>query len=160
MDTDEEAYLKFQEQYEAAVKDIMKGRSEKIKERYRNNTEYNRKVIERLDRQADWFPGKTWFLQRKPKETKLNFDHTTGLCKDCHAPQVNYGTLLRYARSACQCKTQNCPNWLCMCEEEEECVCPTTCQCDICLSCQVMLCDEKELYGSIIQAFNPMSYLV
>ena len=46
MVTDEEAYSKFQEEYEAAVKIITKERNEKVKERCRNDTEYNRKVIE------------------------------------------------------------------------------------------------------------------
>ena len=154
IDTDEEAYSKFKDNYEASVKAIMRERSDKIKLKYSNDTPYNRKVIERLERQADWFPGKSWFLGKKPKETKTNYDHTTGLCKDCHAPQVNYRTLLQKARDVCHCGTQNCPTWVCTCDEDEECSCPNVCQCDSCLSCQVISCDNILECGSIIQSFS------
>ena len=135
--TDDEAYDQFIEHYKDKVNAAMKERSERIRQKYRNETEYNSKVIQRLDNQENWFPGKTWFLNKKPVETKLNNDHTTGLCKDCHSIQLNYSTLLHKANQMCQCKTTRCPNWICLCRADEECLCLPVCNCDDCCSCQV-----------------------
>ena len=105
----------------------MVAKSEKIKAKHRRNTEYNKKVNQRLESMEGRFPSKSWFLQKKPAQTKVNYDHTTGLCKDCHMSQVNYETVLKYAQSLCLCKTNDCPNWTCLCGEEDDCSCNPTC---------------------------------
>ena len=135
--TNDEAYEKFQEHYTEQVLVAMKERSDTLRKKYKANTEYNRQVLDRLDKQENWFPGKLWFLGKKPAETKLNQEHTTGLCKDCHSTQVNYTSLLRYHKQRCHCRTVRCPNWICLCEDEVDCSCNPVCCCDDCMSCQV-----------------------
>ena len=92
---------------------------------------------QRLIGQEDWFPGKKWFLTKKPNETKINVDHTTGLCKDCHSIKINYATVLDKAKQLCSCRSMQCPNWVCLCDEDE-CICPQECACDDCQTCQVI----------------------
>ena len=135
--TDEEAYDTFEEHYKEQVHAAMKERSDNLRQKYRKDTEYNCMVHERLAGQETCFPSKAWFLSKKPPETKLNSDHTTGLCKDCHSTQVNYATLLRHLKYSCKCRTEKCPNWICLCEGDEECSCNPVCGFEDCLLCQV-----------------------
>ena len=83
------------------------------------------------------FPSNSWFQSKKPTQTKKNYDHTTGLCKDCHMNHQNYDTLVKEARTKCKCKTNMCQNWTCLCGEEETCECDPICSCDDCETCQV-----------------------
>ena len=136
--TDDEAYEQFSEHYR-----VMKARCDKIKEKYRANTEYNQKMKERLTKQESWFPGKLWFLKQKPIETEMNMDHTTGLCKDCHSNQLNYSTVLNKAKQLCSCRSTSCPNWVCLCDGED-CTCLHDCACDDCKTCKVMIILNKE----------------
>ena len=99
INTDEEAYQSFRDEYENKVREEMKKRCELIREKHSSNTKYNTMVKDKLHKQEDRFPGKTWFLAKKPKGTKHNFEHTTGLCKDCHMFRVNYDTVLKTTRS-------------------------------------------------------------
>ena len=134
--TDDKAYDQFCEHYRDKVRTVMTEKAEKIKPKYRSDTVYNRKVLESLDQSKERFPGKTWFLQRKPKETRINIKHTTGLC---HSSQLNYATLLCTSKQLCHCRTDRCGNWLCICEEEESCTCSRICSCSDCQNCQVGL---------------------
>ena len=135
--TNDEAYDQFKAKYSSQVKSSMKRKCDAVRAKHLNATKYNQSVNERLDRMEERFPSIDWFLKRKPAETKTNNDHTTGLCKDCHSAQVNYNTLMRFAKSNCQCKTSNCPNWNCFCIEEGDCTCNPACSCDDCTACQV-----------------------
>merc|ERR1711954_133932 len=101
---------------------LMQEKCKTLREKYKNNTLYNQKVKARLMKMENNFPGKTWFLSIKPLQTKVNYEHTTGLCKDCHSSQVNHDTLLKQARVICQCGSDQCENWICLCEEED-CTC-------------------------------------
>ena len=96
------------------------------------------KILEALNRKERAFPSKSWFLLRKPPQTKINNQHSTGLCKDCYSNEVNYDALLKHCKKFCFCKTERCPNWVCVClDEEEECNCRMICECEDCLRCQV-----------------------
>ena len=138
--TNDEAYVHFQDKYTSKVKSVMKRKVNAAREKHRNETVYNQKVKARLTHLEDKFPSKQWFINRKPKETKLNNDHTTGLCKDCYSTRINYESLIKHARSKCQCKTKSCPNWSCLCDGEEDCECDPVCSCDDCVMCQVKRC--------------------
>ena len=91
------------------------------------------------------FPSIDWFLDRKPEEVKPLHDHTTALCKTCEAALINYTTLVKQVKSQCQCSTNMCPEWLCMCpsrpddmeEEGEILTCSCKCSCDDCTNCKV-----------------------
>ena len=135
--TNDEAYKMFEENYREKVRSAMKGKYDKIRSKYISNNENSKNINERLDRIQERFPGKTWFLRNKPEHTKMNYNHTTGLCKDCYSPKVNYDTVVKHARSQCVCKTAACPNWFCICSEDEDCSCDGVCSCDDCLTCQV-----------------------
>ena len=137
INTDDEAYQTFRDEYEDSVKDAMKQKCEQFRNKHSNDTQYNNLIKEKLKKQESWFPGKTWFLSKKPEGTKANYEHTTGLCKDCHMYRSNYDTLLKHSRSLCHCGSKSCPYWICLCDNSEECVCNHTCQCDDCLLCQV-----------------------
>ena len=134
--TTDEAYQRFQEDYSAKVKQAMKKKCDNLRSKHTKETEYNEKVNKRLDRMENMFPSNNWFSRKMPGQTKMNTDHTTGLCKDCCTAQVNYATISKYAKSKCQCKSVHCPNWTCLCSEEV-CSCDPVCQCDDCVSCQV-----------------------
>ena len=136
--TTDEAYNKFEEYYTIRVKEAMKRKCDQIRAKHTSKSSYNAKVNERLNRMENMFPSKSWFVSRKPCQTTMNQDHTTGLCKDCYSAQVNYDTLLKYVRRNCYCKTEDCPNWICLCSEDV-CQCDTVCRCDDCESCQVRI---------------------
>ena len=135
--TDKEACNVFKEDCTAEMKAVMKDKCDSMRKKYTADTDYNRKVNDRLNRMEEYFPEKTWFLGKKPPQTKVNYEHTTGLCMDCHASQINHETLLWHARAMCQCGTDNCENWICICEDSESCSCEPVCHCDSCKSCQV-----------------------
>ena len=105
--TDDEAYNLFLEDNMEKVKAIMKNKCNRVREKHTSDSDYARRVNQRLDRIENSFPSKTWFLTKKPRQTKVNYEHTTGLCKDCHMSQVNHDTLLRYARMYCHCGTDS-----------------------------------------------------
>ena len=135
--TDDEAYCEFQKNYGEKIKTVMAGKCETIGDKHKTDTTYNKKVRKNLEKMREKFPSRNWFMQKKPPQTKINNDHTTGLCKDCHSAQVNYTTIFNYAKTNCVCKTANCPNWTCLCNGEEECTCFHNCGCDDCTQCQV-----------------------
>ena len=138
--TDGEAYEQFKDKYQEKVRGVMGNHCEKMRDKYRNKTESvtKEKILETLSRKEMVFPSKSWFLLRKPPQTKVNYDHTTGLCKDCHSNHLNYESLHKFCKKFCHCKTHQCPNWICVCpEEEEDCKCKHECECDDCMSCQV-----------------------
>ena len=56
--TNDEAYEKFQEKYSEKVKHAMTLKCDKVRGKHRNDTPYNKKVIERLDNMQDRFPSK------------------------------------------------------------------------------------------------------
>ena len=149
--TDDEAYNLFLEDNMEKVKAIMKNKCNRVREKHTSDSDYARRVNQRLDRMENSFPSKTWFLTKKPRQTKVNYEHTTGLCKDCHMSQVNHDTLLRYARMYCHCGTDMCSNWVCLCDSPDECSCDPVCCCDDCVSCQVniSLCYYFYFYNSI-----------
>ena len=140
--SDDEAYAQFKENDKEIVTEIMKKHCDKIRAKYqgkRDSTE-KKKILESLDRKEKKFPGRTWFLQRKPPQTKQLDDFATALCKECNEAQLNYETIIKYCKKFCQCKTAICPNYICgNCDEEEneDCECQGPCQCDDCQSCQV-----------------------
>ena len=138
--TDDEAYAEFKDKYEEKVKAAMKTQCDSVKEKYKFKPESVSKdrVMKILQRKQELFPSKKWFVQRKPPQTKINNDHSTGLCKDCHANHLNYERLHKFCKKFCHCKTDKCPNWVCFCEEDpEDCHCSHECDCDDCISCQV-----------------------
>ena len=135
--TNDEAYQVFEDSYSGKVRNIMKSKCDAMRAKHSKETTYNKTVNKRLDVLEEKFPSKQWFINRKPKETRVNNDHTTGLCKDCYSAKCNYETLLKQSKSTCQCKTQNCPNWNCLCNDEEDCQCDPVCSCDDCTMCQV-----------------------
>ena len=135
--TDDEAYMAFSEDSGTAVRTIMKTKCDSLRNKHKSNTEYTRQVMARLDRMESSFPSKTWFLSKKPSQTKVNYERTTGLCKDCHTAQTNHETLLKEARKLCNCGLHTCKNWVCLCDDPDDCSCDTSCQCDDCSSCQV-----------------------
>ena len=140
--TNDEAYAQFKENYEAKVKDVMQKHCQEIRSKYVQKPDscYKDKIFKTLERKENIFPGKTWFLAQKPPHTKMNFDHTTGLCKDCHVADLNYDNLLKFLKKTCQCKTDRCPNYVCTCEDtEDECKCSQECECHDCSSCQVSI---------------------
>ena len=143
--TNDEAYEQFKDNYKEKVHDVMKEHCEKIKLKYEkvpdNTTKL--KILESLSRKEYLFPGKTWFLQQKPPQTKANKDHSTGLCKDCQEGHLNYETLLKFVKKTCDCRTDRCPNYVCICQvpddtqAPDDCYCSRECECQECLSCQV-----------------------
>ena len=128
----------FKEDCTKKIKSIMKEKCDTLRQKYQTDTVYNKCAHERLDRIENSFPGKTWFLSKKPPQTKVNHEHSTGLCKDCHAAQVNHDTLLKQARMMCECGTDKCENWFCYCEDQE-CSCDLICRCDRCIACEVII---------------------
>ena len=138
--TDDEAYAEFKDKYQEKVREAMKKQCEGIREKYRGKCEGVSKdrIMRTLENKQKMFPSKQWFVQRKPPQTKINNAHTTGLCKDCHSNHLNYERLLKFCKKSCHCKTDKCPNWLCVCgEEPDDCKCNHGCGCDDCMSCKV-----------------------
>ena len=141
--SDDHAYEQFKENERENVREIMKNHCASLREKYsaKEDSETKQKIMKRIEKREEAFPGKTWFLARKPPQTKMLNDFATALCKDCNEALLNYETLSKYCKKYCKCKTQNCPNWICDCEDEEEdCDCDPKkipCQCDVCESCQV-----------------------
>ena len=137
--TNDEAYEVFKDKYEEKIHNVMKEHCEKIRSKYEMIPESlnKEKILASLDRKENIFPSKTWFLQQKPLKTKINNDHSTGLCKDCQEGQLNYESLLKFAKKACTCRTDRCPNYVCICEDLDVCNCSEECKCQDCLSCQV-----------------------
>ena len=158
--TTDEAYQKFQEDYSSRVKVAMKKKCDEVRSKHTAGGKYSDAVNDRLDRMESMFPSKSWFISKKPCQTAMNQDHSTGLCKDCYSAKVNYDTLIKYEKSNCHCKTSDCPNWLCLCEAEE-CSCESLCRCDDCNSCQVILtkktiyCKKENEKCVIYKSFNP-----
>ena len=140
MVTDDEAYAQFKDNDEERVKQAMQKSCEALRRKYQNrpDSETKRKTFETLARKENKFPGKTWFLARKPPQTKILDDHTTALCKDCNSAQMNYETIYKMRKKFCQCRTNSCPNWICACEEDN-CECTHPCACDDCSGCQVII---------------------
>ena len=140
--TDDEAYDMFKEKFEEKVKQVMKQHSDKVRSKYEDKQQgtWKTTIMNILQRKENLFPSKTWFIRNKPPQTKANHDHTTGVCKDCYSSQLNYETLLRYAQSQCNCKTDICPNWVCTCnleEDDDTCSCDPVCYYVDCMSCKV-----------------------
>ena len=77
--TNDEAYKHFKENYKEKVHEVMKEHCNKIKMKYEKipDSENKRKILDSLARKVNLFPGKTWFLQQKPPQTKINQDHST-----------------------------------------------------------------------------------
>ena len=146
--TNDDAYQQFKEKYSHKVEAAMKRKCESLRAKHLAKTSYNTAVNARIDKMEGLFPSKGWFITKKPPETKVNNDHTTGLCKDCYSAQENFNTLQKYAKSNCHCKTTLCPNWNCFCGEEGDCQCDPVCSCDDCASCQVC----KVLFNKTNQA--------
>ena len=144
--TNDEAYAQFKEKYTEKVSDAMKKYCGELRLKYEQKPESQKKskIIAALKRKEAMFPGKTWFLQQKPPQTKMNFDHTTGLCKDCYAADLNYDNLLKFLKKTCHCKTDRCPNFVCTCDDEEDCTCSRECECQDCSTCQVRYFKETD----------------
>ena len=139
---DDEAYAQFRDNDREVIREIMKKYCDKIREKYvgKGDTASRRKILESLDKKEKKFPGKTWFLQRKPPQTKQLDDFATALCKECNQSQLNYEAIFKYCKKFCLCQTSSCPNFVCgNCDEEDDsdCECEAPCQCDDCQSCQV-----------------------
>ena len=139
--TNDEAYEQFKDNYKEKVHDVMKEHCEKIRLKYEKipDSANKLKILESLERKENLFPGKTWFLQQKPPETKVNKDHSTGLCKDCQEGHLNYETLLKFLKKTCDCRTDRCPNYVCICQVPDDCQCSGECECQDCISCQVKI---------------------
>ena len=77
--TNDEAYKHFKENYKEKVHEVMKEHCNKIKMKYEKipDSENKRKILDSLARKVNLLPGKTWFLQQKPPQTKINQDHST-----------------------------------------------------------------------------------
>ena len=139
--TNDEAYEQFKENYKEKIHEVMKEHCNKIKMKYEKipDSANKRKILESLARKENLFPGKTWFLQQKPPHTKVNQDHSTGLCKDCQEGHLNYDTVLKFAKRTCNCRTDGCPNFVCICPDPDDCNCSRECECQDCISCQVRM---------------------
>ena len=139
--TNDEAYEQFKDKYKDKVHGVMKEHCDKIRSKYEGSKESSNrdKILSSLKRKEITFPSKTWFLQQKPPKTKLNHDHSTGLCKDCQEGQLNYESLLKFVKKMCCCRTDMCPNFVCICEDFDDCNCSRECECEDCESCQVKL---------------------
>ena len=119
----------------------------------KNDSKYKREVLEALDRLENRFPGKGWFISKKPPQTKVNNEHSTGNCKDCYSIELNYETLIKAVKKYSKCKSDRCEGWQCTCEPEEgvtdeECTCSKVCHCDDCDECQVrnfMIISQKKV---------------
>ena len=139
--TDDEAYAQFKENDCEPVRNVMERYCDQTREKYRNkkDSDSKRKTMAILERRQNAFPGKTWFLARKPPQTKFMDDFSTALCKECNEALLNYETIRRYCRKFCKCKTSSCPNWVCECDEDDSdnCECEEVCRCEDCESCQV-----------------------
>ena len=105
------------------------------------------------------FPSIDWFLDQKPEEVKPMHDHTTALCKLCEAAVLNYTTLVKTIKHQCDCKTEHCPDFLCMCPQDDEenddvtRQCNCHCDCDNCRGCKVNYLMNFDLYW-INEFFN------
>ena len=139
--TDDEAYIQFKESDTEKVREAICKKNEEVKIKYqgRPDSDNKRKILETLARREDIFPSKTWFLSRKPPETKMLDDHTTALCKDCVSAQLNYEAIYKARKRFCKCRTKRCASWVCLCDVEDidQCECKHPCDCDNCMSCQV-----------------------
>ena len=136
----------FEDNYKQQVMEAIQEDCNNLEEKLNHCSEsiQKQKKMEFIQRKRARFPGLSWFLQQKPKETKTRSDHCTGLCRDCEEPQLNYETLRKFKKSICVCGTKKCPNHICSCEPAEtgeltdECDCDP-CYCNDCQKCQVIL---------------------
>ena len=141
MNTAEEQYSSFKEEYKDDVKAEMdkKVEIERVKLFQRPHSEVKIRRLSKLEKLPYSFPGSKWYREQKPPEIKPLIDHTTGLCKVCEAAGLNYTTLAKTIKRLCVCQTKQCPNWTCLCESQvddsEECTCG--CSCDDCAECKV-----------------------
>ena len=142
--TDSEAYTVFKDNYHEEVREAMEKECNDVRKRVdgRRDSESKQKLLNMLIRKQTRFPSFSWFLQRKPEETKFRSDHRTGLCKVCEGQQLNLDSLTKFMRKLCRCRSKLCPNWICSCDldENEEvrghCDCDP-CDCEECLKCEV-----------------------
>ena len=70
--TTDEAYQKFHENYKSKVGEAMKRKCEMIRSKHSTESDYNKTIKERLNRMEKLFPSKSWFISRKPQQTKMN----------------------------------------------------------------------------------------
>lgn len=139
--TDDEAYEQFKDHDRERVRVEMQKVCEEIRNKYmqKDDSETKQKTMEILRRRENLFPSKTWFLARKPPQTKLMDDHSTALCRDCVSSDTNYETIYKFCKKFCKCGSRDCPSWVCNCEEEDpdHCECQHDCTCDDCSKCEV-----------------------
>ena len=70
----------------------------------RNDSDTKRKILETLARREKMFPSKTWFIARKPHQTKMLDDHSTAFCRDCVSADLNYEVLYKACKNSANVK--------------------------------------------------------
>ena len=139
--TDDEAYDQFVDHDREKVRVEMQKSCELVREKYRTkeDSETKQKILNMLERKENMFPSKSWFLARKPPQTKMLDDHSTALCRDCISSDINYEAIYKICKKFCKCGLSSCPNWVCMCEDEDRsrCTCLHNCSCVDCSMCKV-----------------------
>ena len=113
----------------------------------RPHNEDKQKRLEYANRLPSLFPGRAWYIGHRPMETVPLCNHTTGLCKECEAANLNHSQLVKIMKKYCICRTKACHNWFCSCIPADleferfkgKCTCHDFCDCLDCQSCQVRI---------------------
>ena len=136
-----EQFANFRDECSTEISDVMRKHGEESirKLESRPDSEDKARRVELYSNIQNKFPSESWYLDQKPPEVKPLCDHTTGLCRICEAASLNFITLSRNLKRLCGCKTERCPNWICLCDPDEDEACSCTCDCDSCSRCKVCI---------------------
>ena len=104
--TDDEAYEQFADHDRERVRVEMKKSCQVLREKYMRmkDSDTKRKILETLARREKMFPSKTWFIARKPHQTKMLDDHSTAFCRDCVSADLNYEVLYKACKNSANVK--------------------------------------------------------
>ena len=141
--TQREQYSHFKDECSKEVEEVMRKHAQINLEKLQTRPDSDDKTrrVHLYENMHEKFPSESWYQDQKPPEVKPLHDHTTGLCRVCEAAQINHGTLVKTLNKLCVCKTDQCPNWVCFCDDEldEGAKCFCKCDCDSCKKCKVCI---------------------
>ena len=129
-----EQYANFKEDCGEEISEVMRKHAEDGIRKLQNrpDSEDKDKRLDLYRNMHDKFPSESWYLDQKPPEVKPLCDHTTGLCRVCEAAGLNFITLSQSLKRLCVCRTDQCPNWICFCGEDNQERCSCLCACEAC----------------------------
>ena len=120
--TDKEQYSLFKEDCTEEITNILRRHSIEEIEKLRKRPESNDKTrrLAYFETLPAKIPSIEWYLNFKPPQVKPMHDHTTALCKIREKNLLNYSTIFKALKLQCKCKSASCPNWMCLCSQDED----------------------------------------